>query len=70
MNISFDPQAQVVEPVQAFVKQSERVVNVTHKPSRIEFRQIAYVTAIGMAVVGLIGFVISMTAHFLRAAGI
>lgn len=70
MNISFDPQVQLVEPVQNFVKQSERVVNVTHKPSRVEFRKIAYATAIGMAVVGLIGFFISMTAHFLRASGI
>ena len=68
MNLSFDPSAQLLEPVQNFVKQSERVLNVTHKPRKHEFTQIAYVTAIGMAVVGLIGFVISMSAHFMRVA--
>ncbi len=49
-----------------FVKQSERVLNVTHKPDKIEFRQIATSTAIGMAVVGIAGYVISMVAYFIR----
>lgn len=50
----------------AFVKQSERVLNVTHKPDKIEYRQIATSTAIGMAVVGVVGYVISMVAYFIR----
>ncbi len=64
--VSFDPNAMIVEPVQTFIKQSGRVINVTHKPRGVEFTQIAYVTAIGMAVIGVIGFAISMSAEFLR----
>jgi protein transport protein SEC61 subunit gamma-like protein len=64
--VSFDPNAQIIEPVQNFIKQSERVINVTHKPRGAEFWQIAYITAIGMAVIGVIGFAISMTSDFLR----
>ena len=52
--------------VDRFVKQSERVINVTHKPDRVEFRQIATSTAIGMAVVGVAGYFISMAAYFIR----
>lgn len=53
-------------PVKNFVKQSERVLNVTHKPGPFEFRQIAYITALGMAVIGGIGFAISMGFHLAR----
>ncbi len=70
VNLSFNLQTQIIEPVQNFVKQSERVINVTHKPSPAEFRQISYITAIAMTVVGVIGFIISMAAYYLRAAGI
>ncbi len=56
----------IVDGVQNFIMQSERVLNVTHKPRGQEYRQIAYITAIGMAVIGLTGFVISMIAFFLR----
>lgn len=53
-------------PVTTFIKQSERVLNVTHKPGKFEFRQIAYITAIGMAVIGGIGFALSMFFHLAR----
>ncbi len=49
-----------------FIKQSERVLNVTHKPDRFEFKKIALSTAIGMGVVGIIGYVIAMIAYFGR----
>ncbi|MFH1106766.1 MAG: protein translocase SEC61 complex subunit gamma [Candidatus Micrarchaeota archaeon] len=49
-----------------FIKQSERVLNVTHKPDMVEFRQIATSTAIGMVIIGVIGFAISMVAYFIR----
>ena len=64
--VSFDPNAMIVEPVANFIKQSERVINVTHKPRGTEFWQIASVTAIGMAIIGIIGFTISMTTDFIR----
>lgn len=66
MNLpSFDANTQIIEPLKAFIKQSERVLNVTHKPGKFEFRQIAYITAIGMVVIGVIGFAISMIAKLL-----
>ena len=50
-----------------FIKQSERVLNVTHKPGNEEFRMIATSTAIGMAVVGLTGFAITMISYALKS---
>ncbi len=58
----------VPDKIKDFVVKSERVINVTHKPKPYEFRQIAYVTAIGMTVIGGIGFIISMAAFFLHVA--
>lgn len=54
--------------VKSFIQKSERVINVTHKPRSLEFRQIAYITALGMLVIGSIGFVISMTSFFIRGS--
>lgn len=56
------------DQARAFISKSERVINVTHKPKMYEFKQIAYVTAIGMVAIGGIGFIISMAAFFLRGS--
>jgi len=56
----------IIEPFSSFAKKSERVLNITHKPKRPEFQQIAYITAIGMLVIGGIGFIITMLAYVLR----
>ena len=47
-----------------FIKQSERVLNVTHKPRREEYEHIAKSTALGIGVIGLIGFVITIVWRF------
>ena len=52
--------------VSDFVAQSERVLNVTHKPRDEEYWHIAKSTALGMAAIGAIGFVISIFWHFFR----
>ena len=52
--------------IKDFVKQSKRVLTITHKPRPMEYRQMALTTGIGMLIVGLIGFIISMTSFFLR----
>lgn len=62
MNFSIDD---VIRPIQGFVNQSLRVLNVTHKPGPEEFKRIAYITALGMLVIGITGFIISMAAYFL-----
>ena len=54
--------------LQNFLKQSERVLNVTHKPKRDEFQHIAASTALGMAAIGVIAYVISMLAYFIRGS--
>lgn len=43
-----------------FINESVRVFKITKKPSNIEFKTIIKASAIGMAIIGLIGFVIQM----------
>ncbi len=52
-----------------FLRQSEHVIAVTHKPSNAEYRHIALSTAIGMAAIGVIGYVINVVARILRGGG-
>jgi protein transport protein SEC61 subunit gamma-like protein len=54
------------ETLNDFISQSQRVLNVTHKPAGPEFKQIAISTAIGIAVVGVIGFIIHTFANLFR----
>lgn len=56
----------VVGMVRDFVEQSKRVISITHKPKPHEFKQMAFTTAIGMALIGIIGFLISMAAVYLK----
>jgi protein transport protein SEC61 subunit gamma-like protein len=49
-----------------FIQQSTRVLNITHKPKQDEFKRMAMVTALGIAVVGVIGFTISTISTMLR----
>lgn len=49
-----------------FILQSQRVLNVTHKPGGLEFKQIAISTAVGIAVVGIIGFIIHTFANLIK----
>lgn len=43
-----------------FVRECKRVLRVTKKPDRIEFVTIVKVSALGIAVIGLMGFAIQM----------
>lgn len=43
-----------------FGKECRRVMKVTQKPNREEFLTIAKVSALGMAIIGMIGFILSM----------
>ena len=44
----------------------KRVLKITKKPSSMEFKSIAKVTAIGIFLIGLIGFAIHMIATFIQ----
>lgn len=43
-----------------FFNECKRVFRITKKPSMIEFKTIVKASGLGMIVIGLIGFVISM----------
>ncbi|MBS3150492.1 protein translocase SEC61 complex subunit gamma [Candidatus Woesearchaeota archaeon] len=43
-----------------FIIESRRVFQITKKPSKQEFQTIVKVTAIGAAIIGLIGFIIQI----------
>lgn len=43
-----------------FLKQCSRVWKVTKKPTRDEFKNIAKISAIGLTIIGVIGFIIAM----------
>ena len=43
-----------------FIIECKRVLMVTKKPDSMEFKTIVKVSGLGMAVIGLIGFVIQM----------
>ncbi|MBN1644992.1 protein translocase SEC61 complex subunit gamma [Candidatus Woesearchaeota archaeon] len=50
------------EKFKQFCVECKRVLKVTKKPSRDEFKNIVKVTGIGILIIGLIGFLI----HFLK----
>ncbi len=57
----------VVEGLKGFIAQAQRVLAVTHKPRGQEYRQMALTTAIGIAIIGTIGFLINLLSHLVRS---
>ena len=51
--------------IKAFLRECRRVLRVTKKPDSDEFKTTVKVTAIGMIVIGLIGFIIQMINYIL-----
>ncbi len=52
--------AEYIQKLQSFFVQCKRVWMALKKPSRKEYEQIAKVSAIGIGIIGLIGFLISI----------
>ena len=48
-----------------FVRESRRVLIVTKKPTRDEFKTIVKVSGLGIIIIGVIGFIIQMIKQFL-----
>jgi protein transport protein SEC61 subunit gamma-like protein len=48
--------------LKAFIMECKRVLRITKKPDRQEFTTIVKISSIGMAIIGVIGFLI----HFLK----
>ncbi len=55
----------IKETTSDFIKQSKRVLKVARKPDREEYFNFAKVTAIGIAIIGVIGFVIVLLGQLL-----
>ena len=55
----------IKETTSDFIKQSKRVLKVARKPDREEYFNFSKVTAIGIAIIGLIGFVIVLFGQLL-----
>jgi len=51
---------EAASPIRDFVKDSVRLINRCTKPDRKEFLKISTATAIGFAVMGVIGFVVRL----------
>jgi len=53
------------ESILNFIKQSKRVLRVSKKPSREEYLNVSKVTGIGIIIIGVVGFIISIIAQLL-----
>ena len=51
--------------VKKFIKETIRVLRVTKKPNKEEFSSIVKVTGLGIAIIGIIGFIIFMIKQLL-----
>jgi protein translocase SEC61 complex gamma subunit len=52
--------------IKATWEEWKRVLRVTKKPDSVEFKAIVKASGLGMAVIGLIGFMIQMAREVLR----
>lgn len=55
----------IVQRMKSFGRECLRVLRVTKKPSNEEFKTIVKVSAAGMMLIGLIGFLLQMINYFL-----
>lgn len=55
----------IKETTSDFIKQSKRVLRVAKKPDREEYFDFSKVTAIGIAIIGVIGFIIVLIGQLL-----
>jgi len=51
------------ESTSQFIRQCRRVLHVSKKPDREEFQNVAKITGLGIILIGVIGFVISLIAQ-------
>jgi protein transport protein SEC61 subunit gamma and related proteins len=54
------------EKLKAFVNECVRVLRVTKKPNKEEFSTIVKVSAIGLAIIGLIGMIVYVITEMIK----
>jgi protein transport protein SEC61 subunit gamma and related proteins len=59
------PVKQLLIGLKSFAIECSRVLKVTKKPTNEEFKVIVKVSALGMLLIGFIGFLIQLIRHFL-----
>ena len=50
--------------LKSFAIECKRVLKVTRKPTSVEFKTIVKASSLGMAILGLVGFIIHMIVQF------
>jgi protein transport protein SEC61 subunit gamma-like protein len=56
------------EKIKSFVSQCVRVWHLLRKPTSEEFKAVSKVSAIGLGVIGLLGFLITLIMNFVNRA--
>jgi protein transport protein SEC61 subunit gamma-like protein len=56
----------VYQRLKSYVIECRRVLKVTKKPSRDEFKTIVKVSGLGMIIIGLIGFLVTMASLVIK----
>lgn len=55
-----------MEVMESFIQRSLRVLRVSYRPKSDEFWMIAKITGLGMLLVGLVGFIITVIFTFMN----
>jgi len=55
----------MITKLKSFIKELIRVFRITKKPSKNEFSAIVKVSSIGIAIIGLLGFIIAIAVELL-----
>lgn len=56
----------MLSKIKAKLQEYSRVLKITRKPSALEFKAIVKVSAIGIALIGIIGFIIQIVYQMLK----
>ena len=56
----------IKEKVNKAIKDTRRILRLTRKPKRAEFNETAKITGLGMAAIGVMGFIIFVVAQLFR----
>lgn len=55
----------MIERIKSFVTQARRVLLVSSKPDKHEYRQSAKITGLGMVIIGVLGFLIFLAVQLI-----
>ncbi|VVC04927.1 Uncharacterised protein [Candidatus Burarchaeum australiense] len=59
----------VLDKLKSFISRSRRVLNVSHRPRTQEYWMMAKTVSVGMVLIGLAGFVITIVFSFVDRGG-